>query len=133
MMHKACSLKEITEKIKVIQGYGINVGAWFMIGFPEETKIEICETTDYAFSLDADLLTFTICYPLPGTQVYSYIKDRYKFRKIDWATFDIDNSTYPMSQVPSKALARQLRIIRVRLLMRRVFKKIAIRRLFKII
>lgn len=127
-MNKSCSLKGITEKIKVIQDSGIKVGAWFMIGFPEETKKEISETTNYAFSLGADLVTFTTCFPLPGSQVYHHIKDRYKFKKIDWAAFDIDNSAYPVSQLPSKELARQLRIIRFRLLMGRVLKKITLNR-----
>ena len=128
VMNKSCSLKEVTDKIKVIQDNWINVGAWFMIGFPEETKKEIRETTNYAFSLDADLVTFTTCFPLPGSQVYHYIKDRYKFKKIDWAAFDIDKSAYPVSQLPSKELARQLRIIRFKLLMGRVFKKITLNR-----
>lgn len=128
VMKKSCSLKEITEKIKVIQDSGVKVGAWFMIGFPEETKKEIRETTNYAFSLGADLVTFTTCFPLPGSQIYHYIKDRYKFKKIDWTAFDIDNSVYHVSQLPSKELARQLRIIRFKLLMGRVFKKITFNR-----
>lgn len=124
VMKKSCSLKEITEKIKVIQNNGVKVGAWFMIGFPEETKKEMRETANYAFSLGADLVTFTTCFPLPGSQVYHCIKDRYNFKKIDWAAFDIDNSIYPVSQLPSKKLARQLRIFRFRLFVGGVLKKI---------
>jgi radical SAM superfamily enzyme YgiQ (UPF0313 family) len=130
VMNKSCSLKEITEKIKVIKDNGIHVGAWFMIGFPEETKKEIRETTNYAFSLDADLLTFTICFPLPGTQIYDYIKGRYKFSTINWASFNIKNSPYPVSQLSSKELNRMLKFIRLRLRLWNVCK-IAMRKIIK--
>ena len=82
------------------------------------------ETTNYAFSIGAELMTFTTCFPLPGSQIYYYIKDKYKFKKIDWAAFDINNSIYPVSQLLSKELTRQLKIIRFKLFMGRVFKKI---------
>lgn len=122
-MNKSCSLKEITEKIKVIKNNGINVGAWFMIGFPEETRKEIRETINYAFSLDADLVTFTICFPLPGTKIYEYIKRKYKFSSINWDSFDIANSPYPVSELSSKELNRLLKFIRLRLRFWNVFKK----------
>lgn len=124
VMNKSCSLRDITEKVKVIQRNGIKVGAWFMIGFPEETKEEMQKTINYAFSLGAELITFTICFPLPGTQVYHYIKEKYKFDRIDWSSFDIYNSKYPVSQLSSKKLTRLLKSIRFRILMREKLKKL---------
>jgi radical SAM superfamily enzyme YgiQ (UPF0313 family) len=124
VMNKSCSLKDISEKVKVIQRNGIKIGAWFMIGFPEETKKEIKETIKYAFSLGADLTTFTICFPLPGSQVYYHIREEYKFDKIDWSNFDIYNSPYPMSELSSKELTRMLKKIRLRIRLNKVVKKL---------
>jgi radical SAM superfamily enzyme YgiQ (UPF0313 family) len=99
-------------------------GAWFMLGFPGETRKEMNETIKYAFSLSADLLTFTICFPLPGSRVYRYIKDKYKFDKIDWESFDVHNSEYPVSEVLSRNLTRLLKTLRLRIRFDRKIKKI---------
>lgn len=117
VMNKFCSLGEITEKVKLIKKNGIKVGAWFMIGFPEETKEEMNKTIRYAFSLGSELVMFTICFPLPGTQVYRYIKEKYKFDRIDWANFDIYTSQYPVSKLSSMKLTWLLKGIRLRILL----------------
>ena len=61
------------------------------------------------------LLTFTISYPLPGTEIYNYIKDKYKFQNIDWSNFDIYNSEYPLSELSSKKLTWLLKTIRLKI------------------
>jgi len=121
VMNKSGSLEEITEKVRVIQESGIKVCAWFMIGFPEETKEEMNKTISYAFSLGTSLVMFSICFPLPGTQVYSYIKEKYKFDRIDWANFDIYTSQYPVSNLSSIELTRLLKGIRLRILIAKKF------------
>lgn len=115
VMNKSGTLEEITEKVRLIQKSGIKVGAWFMIGFPGETREEMKKTIRYAFSLGAELVTFKICFPLPGTQVYSYIKEKYKFGRIDWSNFDIHKSEYPTSRLSSAELTRLLKSIMLRI------------------
>jgi radical SAM superfamily enzyme YgiQ (UPF0313 family) len=88
-----------------------------MTGFPGETREEMKKTIRYAFSLGADLVMFTICFPLPGTQVYSYIKEKYKFDRIDWANFDIYTSEYPVSKLSSMELTRLLKGMRLKILL----------------
>ena len=84
-----------------------------MIGFPEETREEMNKTIRYAFSLGAGLVMFTICFALPGAQVYRYIKEKYKFGRIDWAYFDIYTSQYPVRKLSSMELTRLLKAIRL--------------------
>ena len=86
--------------------------------------LDMGDTIRYAFSLDADLVTFTICFPLPGSQVYDYIKGRYKFKAIDWATFDIKNSIYPVSRLSSGDLRRLHKRLMFRLRIENKFKKV---------
>ena len=114
-MNKLSKLSDIEKKIKLIKKNKIKIGAWFMIGFPEETKKEMNKTIKYSFSLNPDLLTFTIVYPLPGTEIHNYIKDKYKFQNIDWSNFDIYNSKYPLSELSSKKLTWLLKTIRIRI------------------
>jgi radical SAM superfamily enzyme YgiQ (UPF0313 family) len=124
-MNKLSDLSDIDKKIKLIKKDKIKIGAWFMIGFPEETKKEMNKTIKYAFSLNPDLLTFTIAYPLPGTQIYNYIKDKYKFQNIDWSNFDIYNSEYPLSELSSKKLTWLLKTIRFRIRIHSKLKRIS--------
>ena len=110
-MNKMCSLKEIAEKVKSIQKHGIGVGGWFMLGFPEETRNDMKETIKYAFSLGANLIKFSIVFPLPGSQNYNYLKEKHGIKRIDWSGFDISNSPYPMSYVPSKKLSKMKKML----------------------
>ena len=122
-MNKSCTLGEITEKTKLLKKNQIKTGAWFMIGFPAETKGEMKETIQYAFSLGADLIMFTIVFPLPGTETYDYIKEKHKIQTIDWSSFDIYNSKYPMSQLSPAKLKALLRMIRFRIRMHEMLRR----------
>lgn len=124
-MHKACSLEEITAKNQLIRKSGIKVGAWFMLGFPGETENEMKESISYAFSLGAELVAFTACFPLPGSSVYSYIKEKYGFDKIDWSAFDIYSSDYPASEVSSQKITRLLKMVRLRIRVNKKIRKLA--------
>ena len=59
----------------------LNVRAFYIIGFPEETISEMNETFEYAASLGADWSTFSVASPIPGTKMYDefiqlgYIED----------------------------------------------------------
>jgi len=123
-MNKLSDLSDIDKKIKLIKKNRIMIGAWFMIGFPGETKKEMNKTIRYAFSLNPDLLTFTIVYPLPGTKIYKYMQDKYKFQNIDWSNFDIYNSEYPLSELSSKKLKWSLKRIRLSIRIRNKVKMI---------
>lgn len=124
-MNKAGSLKAITEKVQAIKRSGIKVGAWFMIGFPGETKQDMQETVKCAFSLGANLIQFTIVFPLPGTDIYEYLKKKYGFKSIDWSTFSIFQSIYPMSELSSKKITRLLKKIRLRIRIKRKLQRIS--------
>jgi anaerobic magnesium-protoporphyrin IX monomethyl ester cyclase len=123
-MNKSTKLNDIERKIKLIKKNKINVGAWFMIGFIGENIREMQKTMKYAFALDPALLTFTIVYPLPGTDIYNYMKQKYKFQRMDWTNFDIYNSEYPLSDLSSKKLIWFLKMIRFRIRMTEKFKHI---------
>ncbi len=125
-IHKGGSLKEIAQKAALVKSHGVRVGAWFMLGFPEETFREMLATVRYAFSLKADLVTFTPCFPLPGTEVYEYTRRKYALKKIDWALFDIDRSSYSMSRISSSQLRAFIKLLRFRLRAARLMKLVGL-------
>ena len=122
-INKGGSLKEIAQKAALVKSHGVRVGAWFMLGFPEETFREMLATVRYAFSLKADLVTFTPCFPLPGTEVYEYTRRKYALKKIDWALFDIDASSYSMSRISSSQLRAFIKLLRLRIRAARLMKR----------
>lgn len=124
-MYKASSLEMIAEKIRLMRKNGIKTGAWFMLGFPGETVKEMKKSISYAFSLRAELVAFTVCFPLPGSAVYSYIKGKYGFDRIDWAAFDVYNSEYPASEASSQTIAGLLKLVRLRLRLKNQIRKLA--------
>lgn len=113
-MNKISSLQDIIRKVKTIKSHRIKVGGWFMLGFPEETKDDIKDSIRYAFSLGADFVKFNIVFPLPGSRNYDYLKERYNIGKIDWSTFDISSSPYPMWQMSSRKLSRIILLLDIR-------------------
>ncbi len=123
-MNKFSALTDYSDKINELKKSGIAVGTWFMIGFPDETFAEMKETINYAFSRNADLLTFTICFPLPGSQLYSFLKRKHKVRTVDWAGFDVEKSQYPLSRVSSSRLKLILKWIRLRIRIRDRIRKV---------
>lgn len=79
---KGVTIKSIPKKIKILRQNNINIGAYFMIGFPEETKKEVEETIALCLALDLDAAAFSIFVPLPGTNIFNDLSiglsDRYE-------------------------------------------------------
>jgi radical SAM superfamily enzyme YgiQ (UPF0313 family) len=49
----------------------MGVSAFFVVGFPGETREEIRQTFDFALDLDVDTANFFIATPYPGTRLYN--------------------------------------------------------------
>jgi len=96
----------VREIVSLLKKNDIDVFGFFMMGFPTETRIEIQESIRLARALDFKMVSFTICYPIPGTEVYKYVLQTYNIRKIDWTSFKIHSSPYPLSELTSQNLSR---------------------------
>ncbi len=75
-----------------------------MFGFPHETKEDMRETRDFSFNNGFDQRFFNVCYPLPGTEVYEYLKEKYEIDRLDWKDFSVETSPYPVSEVSSREI-----------------------------
>lgn len=87
IIHKPVNLKKVPEIVKLFKKNNIIVDAFFIVGFPGETKEKIRNTFKYARSLDVENVYFFIATPYPGTELCdicrdnNYISDDYDFKK----------------------------------------------------
>jgi radical SAM superfamily enzyme YgiQ (UPF0313 family) len=99
----------IEKRIHALRKSGIKVGAYFIIGFPGETREEIKETIDLALRLPLNFGYFSILFPLPGTKIYN---DIYHSEPIDintLASLNFQNYENNLSEVASSELRKILK------------------------
>jgi len=74
LMNKQASAKEAKNAVLITKAAGIQVGAFFIVGYPGETDVTILDTLRFASSLPLDYLSFSVPYPIPGTALYERVK-----------------------------------------------------------
>ncbi|OGL50424.1 MAG: hypothetical protein A2161_13485, partial [Candidatus Schekmanbacteria bacterium RBG_13_48_7] len=75
VMKKPINLKKVKPLVQHMKNIGIKTEAFYMIGFPGETKEDIQRTVDFARDLGTDYCCFYIVTPLPGTKLYDICKE----------------------------------------------------------
>ena len=76
LMRKQATAKQAEEAVCATRMSGIQVGAFFIVGYPGETDETVLETVRFASSLALDYLSFTLPYPIPGTPLHERVKDK---------------------------------------------------------
>ena len=70
-MHKGTTLEKIRKAVTSAKRYKINVGGFFILGYPGETDADRRQTLSFALSLPLDYAKFTIFIPQPGTEMFN--------------------------------------------------------------
>lgn len=74
---KPLTIEETDNTIKLIRKHGNAVAiGFFIVGFPFEDLASVKQTIDYADSLDLDWKCFYCFQPFPGSDLYTYSKER---------------------------------------------------------
>jgi len=76
IMKKQATVEQAEKAVYTFKRTGIQVGAFFILGYPGESEETILDTVNFASSLPLDYLSFTFPYPIPGTPLYDRVKDR---------------------------------------------------------
>jgi anaerobic magnesium-protoporphyrin IX monomethyl ester cyclase len=64
---------------------GLQVGAFFILGYPGENDDSVLRTIRFASGLPLDYLSFTLPYPIPGTALFERVKNKGDFSvEEDW-------------------------------------------------
>ncbi|MBI2118364.1 MAG: cobalamin B12-binding domain-containing protein [Elusimicrobia bacterium] len=70
---KLMTVKQLKEKVRLVQSFGIEIRGSFMVGMPGETPEKARKTIDFAIDLDPDYAQFSITTPYPGTELYKEV------------------------------------------------------------
>jgi len=76
IINKGTTLQQAEEAVKLAKKVKFEVGTFWVLGNPGETREDLDMTINFAIKLDPDYATFTIATPYPGTRLYEMIKDR---------------------------------------------------------
>lgn len=85
---KGITLEQIKTATNIILKNDMKLTAFFMIGFPWETKEEISKTLALIKELNIDHPTYSIATPYPGTELYEICESEGLIpENVDWSTF----------------------------------------------
>jgi radical SAM superfamily enzyme YgiQ (UPF0313 family) len=70
VINKRFNTKQASEAIKMVKGAGMEVRAFFILGFPEETIETMQDTINFSLSNSIDYATFYLPQAYPGTKLY---------------------------------------------------------------
>lgn len=95
---KPLNLSRVKPFLKKAKECGISVHAFFIIGFPGETKEMIMNTLRYAEETGFDSVTISMAAPLLGTELYEICKEQNLFKD----NYEISTNTYRLGNIKTK-------------------------------
>lgn len=76
VINKKIDLSEARHAVNAAKAAGMETGAFFILGYPNETMASLLETVRFSSKLPLDYLSYSFPYPIPGTGLYNRVKDR---------------------------------------------------------
>lgn len=84
LMKKQITVEQARRAVYAAKAAGLQVGAFFIIGYPGESDQTILDTVCFASGLPLDYLSFTLPYPIPGTALFERVKGNGGVFVEDW-------------------------------------------------
>jgi anaerobic magnesium-protoporphyrin IX monomethyl ester cyclase len=84
IMNKQITTAQARRAVLAAKEAGLQVGAFFIVGYPGETDRTVLDTVRFASGLPLDYLSFTLPYPIPGTALHERVKDNGSVMVDDW-------------------------------------------------
>lgn len=75
-MRKHITIEEAISASKVIKKHSIQLCAFFMVGFPQETEDTLSDTVMAMKRIKADTIIYSIFTPYPGTEAFEFCKEK---------------------------------------------------------
>ncbi len=105
-MRKAQSVEEIKEKVNLIHRVTrIRTTGFFIIGYPTEEKEDILQTISLSKELPINRAQFTICLPVPGSEMTEQLIKEGKLKDVDFSDISFQNIVH----VPENMTLKELR------------------------
>lgn len=87
LMKKSLSVEKIKQKIEMLKKFDLDINAFFILGYPGETKEDIEKTIKFALSLPLKRASFANFQPLPGTEAYHELIQKGLLKIDHWEKF----------------------------------------------
>jgi anaerobic magnesium-protoporphyrin IX monomethyl ester cyclase len=84
LMNKQITVEQARRAVYTAKSVGLQVGAFFIVGYPGESDQTILDTLRFASGLPLDYLSFTLPYPIPGTALFERVKGNGGMVVEDW-------------------------------------------------
>ena len=105
IIKKNCNLERARRVVQTCRDEGIFVRAYFVMGFPGETREMLQETLDFIYTLPADWNVINIAAPLIGTEMYAQMMDAgWIDGTFNWDTALFQERTFDTPEVTAKEL-----------------------------
>jgi radical SAM superfamily enzyme YgiQ (UPF0313 family) len=82
-MERMANVEDIQQKTKMLQGRGIEVGMFIMLGYEDERVSDIEATVEHLKRSSPDVFLTTVAYPIKGTTYYTKVESRIA-SNLDW-------------------------------------------------
>jgi radical SAM superfamily enzyme YgiQ (UPF0313 family) len=128
-INKRISLAQVEYVVKLARKMGIETRASFMFGNQGETEATIRKTIDFAITLDPDEAQFNITTPYPGTELFSWAKEKGYIKSFNWDDYSYSNVVLELPGLDRNILQHYYRLAHRRFYFR---PKTILRRLFRI-
>ncbi len=86
LMNKKATLEDGLNAVYHFRKAGVEVAAFFIVGYPGESEAAIEETFNFALKLPLDEISFNVPFPLPGSKLFERVSEIDEEK--DW---DIEN------------------------------------------
>lgn len=83
VINKPSNLDMVAPVVKTCKKLGIDLHAFFVCGFPEQSKEEILNDFKFAMKMKFTSASFNIICPLPGSTIYEKYRDILLFEDVD--------------------------------------------------
>jgi anaerobic magnesium-protoporphyrin IX monomethyl ester cyclase len=84
LMNKHITISQARRAVYAAKAAGLQVGAFFIVGYPGESDGTVLDTVRFASGLPLDYLSFTLPYPIPGTGLFERVKGNGGLVVNDW-------------------------------------------------
>ena len=84
LMNEQITVEQAARAVHVAKAAGLQVGAFFIVGYPSESNRTVLDTLRFSSRLPLDYLSFTLPYPIPGTALFERVKGDGGVTVDDW-------------------------------------------------
>ncbi|MFZ3062577.1 MAG: radical SAM protein [Actinomycetota bacterium] len=85
LMKKNSTVAAGQKAVNLTSEAGIRAGGFFILGYPGETNQTVLETVKFSSALPLNYLSYTVPYPIPGTDLFELLKDRIN-KEVHWVS-----------------------------------------------